>query len=92
MNSTGCLLDRRIALITGAARGQGRSHAVTLAAYGVELLADNPSYADSFKQILHDPEIALPQDISDAVLFLASPMSRTITGVALPVDQGNTIV
>lgn len=61
-------------------------------AYGEKLLADNPSYADSFKQILHDPEVASAQDISDAVLFLASPMSRTITGVALPVDQGNTIV
>lgn len=61
-------------------------------AYGEELLAANPSYADSFKQVLHDPEIAVPQDISDAVLFLASPMSRTITGVALSVDQGNTIV
>jgi Enoyl-[acyl-carrier-protein] reductase (NADH) len=27
-------------------------------------------------------------DIADAVLFLASPMARVITGVALPVDGG----
>jgi SDR family mycofactocin-dependent oxidoreductase len=30
-----------------------------------------------------------PQDISNAVLFLASDMSRYITGVVLPVDQGS---
>ncbi|MFI7167193.1 mycofactocin-coupled SDR family oxidoreductase [Rhodococcus erythropolis] len=59
---------------------------------GAETLAANPSFVDSFKQVLHSPEVAEPQDISDAVLFLASPLSRTITGVALPVDLGNTIV
>lgn len=32
-------LEGRVALITGAARGQGRSHAVALAAYGVDIVA-----------------------------------------------------
>ncbi|TDN62584.1 enoyl-ACP reductase-like protein [Paraburkholderia sp. BL10I2N1] len=33
-------------------------------------------------------DFATPDDIADAVLFLASPMARVITGVALPVDGG----
>jgi NAD(P)-dependent dehydrogenase (short-subunit alcohol dehydrogenase family) len=33
------LLDGKIALITGAARGQGRSHAVRLAQEGADVIA-----------------------------------------------------
>ena len=33
------LLDGKIALITGAARGQGRSHALRLAAEGAAIVA-----------------------------------------------------
>jgi NAD(P)-dependent dehydrogenase (short-subunit alcohol dehydrogenase family) len=32
-----------------------------------------------------------PEDISDAVLFLASDESRYVTGLSLTVDAGNTI-
>lgn len=32
-------LDGRVALITGAARGQGRSHAVAMAAEGADVVA-----------------------------------------------------
>ncbi|HUO72447.1 MAG TPA: mycofactocin-coupled SDR family oxidoreductase [Solirubrobacteraceae bacterium] len=32
-----------------------------------------------------------PSDVSDAVLFLCSDAARFITGVALPVDAGNTV-
>ena len=32
-------LDGRVALITGAARGQGRSHALALAAEGCDIVA-----------------------------------------------------
>ena len=32
-----------------------------------------------------------PQDISNAVLFLASDESRYVTGLSLTVDAGNTI-
>ncbi|MGU3498673.1 mycofactocin-coupled SDR family oxidoreductase [Mycobacterium sp. C31M] len=35
-------------------------------------------------------EMLEPRDISDAVLFLASDLSRYVTGVALPVDAGFT--
>jgi SDR family mycofactocin-dependent oxidoreductase len=59
---------------------------------GEKILADNPSYGDSYKQVLHDPELADAKDVSEAILFLVSPMARTITGVTVPVDQGNVIV
>jgi NAD(P)-dependent dehydrogenase (short-subunit alcohol dehydrogenase family) len=35
-------------------------------------------------------ELLQPRDINDAVLFLASDLSRYITGVTLPVDAGFT--
>ena len=36
-------LDGRVALITGGARGQGRSHARTLAAEGATLSSETPA-------------------------------------------------
>lgn len=60
--------------------------------YAMDMFAAQPSYGDSFKQLLHSPSIASPQDISEAVLFLVSPAARLITGVQLPVDAGATKV
>lgn len=34
------LLDGKVALVTGAARGQGRSHALRLAAEGADIIAE----------------------------------------------------
>jgi SDR family mycofactocin-dependent oxidoreductase len=51
-----------------------------------------PSYLASFGSILPEPMPAAPSDISDAVVFLASDMSRTITGTQLTVDLGATKV
>ena len=31
-----------------------------------------------------------PGDVSDAVLFLCSDAAKYITGIALPIDAGNT--
>jgi NAD(P)-dependent dehydrogenase (short-subunit alcohol dehydrogenase family) len=100
-------LDGKVALVTGAARDQGRSHAVRLAAEGAhvvvatamaegshipEMVAANPGYAASYASILPDPPIARPEDISDAVAWLASDRSRCVTGIQLPVDMGATTV
>jgi len=35
------LLDRRVAIVTGAARGQGRSHALALASEGATVVVTN---------------------------------------------------
>jgi len=53
---------------------------------------ENPEYGDLFKQLLPTPRAADPEDISDAVAWLASDASRTVTGISLPVDLGATRV
>ena len=59
---------------------------------GQRTFADNPTYAGSMGQILVEPHISEPEDIANAVLFLASDESRTITGTQLTVDHGATKV
>lgn len=54
------------------------------------LLREHPDLAPAFRQLLTRPRMADPQDISDAVVWLASDRSRTVTGIALPVDLGAT--
>lgn len=54
------------------------------------LLEENPSYVASFNQLLHNPPIAEPKDISEAVLYLVSSASRLVTGAEIPVDAGAT--
>ncbi|MCU1389593.1 MAG: putative NAD-dependent oxidoreductase [Ilumatobacteraceae bacterium] len=56
------------------------------------VLADHPNYANSFGSILPVPQLAEPGDISDAVVYLASNLSRCVTGIQLPVDMGATTV
>jgi NAD(P)-dependent dehydrogenase (short-subunit alcohol dehydrogenase family) len=57
-----------------------------------KIFADNPSYQAAMAQILMDPPISEPEDIANAVLFLASDESRTITGTQLTIDHGATKV
>jgi SDR family mycofactocin-dependent oxidoreductase len=52
----------------------------------------HPEYQKSLGQVLPEPQFADPDDISDAVLYLAGDASRCMTGVQLPVDMGATIV
>jgi SDR family mycofactocin-dependent oxidoreductase len=54
------------------------------------MLAENPSYAAVMGQYWFDPPISSPEDIANAVLFLASDDARTITGTQLTVDNGAT--
>ncbi|MGF6721851.1 NAD(P)-dependent dehydrogenase (short-subunit alcohol dehydrogenase family) [Paraburkholderia sp. GAS41] len=48
----------------------------------------NPQVFENLKKYYPLGDFATPDDIADAVQFLASPMARVITGVALPVDGG----
>jgi NAD(P)-dependent dehydrogenase (short-subunit alcohol dehydrogenase family) len=48
----------------------------------------NPQVFEALRKWYPLRDFATPDDIADAVLFLASPMARVITGVALPVDGG----
>jgi len=56
------------------------------------VLGAHPDYIKSFGSILPSPQPAEPSDISDAVVYLASDMSRCVTGIQLPVDMGATVV
>ncbi|GAB2896872.1 SDR family oxidoreductase [Paraburkholderia jirisanensis] len=48
----------------------------------------NPQVFENLKKWYPLRDFATPDDIADAVQFLASPQARVITGVALPVDGG----
>jgi NAD(P)-dependent dehydrogenase (short-subunit alcohol dehydrogenase family) len=48
----------------------------------------NPQIFEQLKKWYPLGDVATPDDIADAVQFLASPQARVITGVALPVDAG----
>jgi SDR family mycofactocin-dependent oxidoreductase len=57
-----------------------------------ESVAANPHYAASFGSVLSEPRLATPDDIADAVVYLASDASRCVTGTQLRVDMGATVV
>jgi NAD(P)-dependent dehydrogenase (short-subunit alcohol dehydrogenase family) len=47
-----------------------------------------PDYAGQFAAITPMGRVGMPEDVADAVLFLASPASRFITGQTIGVDGG----
>jgi SDR family mycofactocin-dependent oxidoreductase len=56
------------------------------------ILEAHPSFAASFASLLPRLPVAEPADISDAVIWLASDLSRSVTGTQLTVDMGATKV
>jgi hypothetical protein len=57
-----------------------------------QILEANPTYAGSFGSILPTPALAEPEDVANAVVWLASDAARCVTGIQLPVDMGATSV
>jgi (+)-trans-carveol dehydrogenase len=71
-------LDGKVAFITGAARGQGRSHAVRLAQEGADIVA-----VDICAQIEHVPyAMATESDLGDTVKHVESLGRRIVARVA----------
>jgi (+)-trans-carveol dehydrogenase len=68
-------LDGKVALITGAARGQGRSHAVTLAREGAEIVA-----VDLAAQVESVPyAMATPDDLAETVKLVEDLDRRIVS-------------
>ncbi|GAA2401028.1 Rv0687 family mycofactocin-dependent SDR oxidoreductase [Actinomadura vinacea] len=57
-----------------------------------EMFSRHPSYEASFAGLLPGLPIAEPDDITDGVLWLASDLSRAVTGTQLTLDMGATKV
>ena len=90
-----------------AIEGMTRAMAVELSPKGIRVNCIAPGFIAtemSAKALNNDPErkskamgrtpmgvMGEPADIGDAAVFLASDMSKYITGVVLPVDGGNSI-
>ena len=83
-------VEGKVAFIPGAARGQGRSHAIRLAEEGADPTREDFARASQEMNALPMPWVE-PRDISNALLFLASDEVRYITGVTLPIDAGAVI-
>ncbi len=77
-------LEGKVAFITGAARGQGRSHAVHLAEEGADIIAvdichDLPSLAYP---------LATPEDLAETVRLVQERGRRIVAAVADVRDEG----
>jgi SDR family mycofactocin-dependent oxidoreductase len=57
-----------------------------------ELFEHHPSYGASFASMLPQLPVAEPADMSAGVVWLASDLSRSVTGAQLPLDMGATKV
>jgi NAD(P)-dependent dehydrogenase (short-subunit alcohol dehydrogenase family) len=79
-------LEEKVVFITGAGRGQGRSHAVRLAREG---LADVKEAFTAF-HAMPIPYIE-PLDVSNLMLFLVSDESRYVTGQNIRVDAASLL-
>lgn len=68
-------LEGKVALITGAARGQGRSHAVRMAEEGADIIA-----IDICKQIATNPyPLATPDDLAETADLVEKAGARVVT-------------
>ena len=90
-----------------AIAGLTKQLATELSPFGITVNAVAPGFIDtamSRKAFEGDPErkrkvlsrtpmneLGLPEDVANAVVFLASPAARYLTGVVLPVDGGTSI-
>ena len=73
------LVDGKIALVTGAGRGQGRSHALRLAAEGADVIAVDVA-ANSVETISY--ALASEEDLDSTVKEIESMDRRAVKAVA----------
>lgn len=54
------------------------------------LFEKHPAYAAAFASLLPGLPVATSEDMSDGVVWLASDLSRSVTGTQLTLDMGAT--
>jgi SDR family mycofactocin-dependent oxidoreductase len=70
------MLDGKVAFITGAARGQGRSHAINLAAEGADIIAVD--ICETFDSMNYP--LATPEDLAQTVKDVEAHDRRVVAG------------
>ena len=77
-------MDNKVALITGAARGQGRSHALRLAEEGCDIIA-----VDICEQVEGTPiPLATADDLAETGKMVENLDRRIVTRIADVRDDG----
>lgn len=89
-------LAGKVALVTGAAQGIGRTYALALAPGLVmsEGVQDHPGWKEASKAIVASRSIkrdSRPEDMVGALMYLASDDSAFVTGQTLVVDGGSVM-
>ncbi len=69
-------LDGKVALITGAARGQGRAHALKLASEGASIIAVD--LCDQIASVPPYPPLATPEDMAATVKLVEDTGARIV--------------
>ncbi len=87
-------LDGRVALITGAGRGMGRSHALLMAKRGADIIVELQDGGIDQHVARHrrGGRTATPEEISYAVAWLASPETDFMTGQVVAPNGGMPLV
>jgi NAD(P)-dependent dehydrogenase (short-subunit alcohol dehydrogenase family) len=90
-----------------AIEGMTKSMAIDLAGHGIRVNAvaptvvetpmtkpffEDPAYREAAMAMIPLRRIAQPEDVSAAVVYLASPAARMVTGTSLRVDGGATAI
>src|SRR3984893_3049439 len=82
------LLEGKVAFITGAARGQGRSHAISLAREGADIIAVD--VCAPIESITDYPP-ATPDDLAETVALVPALDRRIVAGEADVRDRSHLI-
>ncbi len=91
-------LEDKVVIITGAARGVGRTMVGTFAAQGAQVLAtdrDAVGLAEAcaaFPRVVELAEdVSTPEEVAHVVMFLASDASSFVSGTTIHVDGGTSV-
>jgi SDR family mycofactocin-dependent oxidoreductase len=74
------LADGKVALVTGAGRGQGRSHAVRLASEGADVIAVDLCAADGLETLSYS--LSTEEDLDETILQIEATGRRAVKAIA----------